>query len=116
MTDFQGVFSGKDDVLVDVALRIDNRRCSRSFISNEVGSVRQTGQVELFENHRVSPRRRSYLRASVSTLVAARFADMAFALSSLRDTSASLLRLKPTEEAKQKYPAGWKAQKPYLRI
>jgi hypothetical protein len=44
-------FSGKRNVLIDVALRINHCRDASAFISNNVRSVRQTSQIKLFEDH-----------------------------------------------------------------
>ena len=53
--DFQGMFSGKSDVQVSVALRIDDSGRACRLISDQVRGVRQARQIELFENHFRSP-------------------------------------------------------------
>jgi hypothetical protein len=49
--DAQSVFGGEVEVLIDVALRIDDRGSAGGFIADDVRSVRQAVQIELFENH-----------------------------------------------------------------
>ena len=39
--DLEAVFGGESDVLVDVALRIDDGGCGGRFVSDDVGSVSQ---------------------------------------------------------------------------
>jgi hypothetical protein len=45
------MLGGKRGVLVRVALRINDSRRARLLVSNNVGSVRQTRQIELLEDH-----------------------------------------------------------------
>jgi hypothetical protein len=47
MLDLQLMFSGKRQIPVNVALRIDHRRRPRRLVSNQIGSVRQARQIEL---------------------------------------------------------------------
>ncbi len=49
--DLELVLGGKGNVLVGVALRVNNGRRACRFVSNHVGSVRQARQVELLEDH-----------------------------------------------------------------
>ena len=49
--DGEGVFGGEGEVLIDVALRIDNGGGAGCLVANEVGSVRQARQIELLEDH-----------------------------------------------------------------
>jgi len=49
--DLETVLSRESDVLFGVALRVDDGRCTRLLVSNNVGSMRQTRQIELFEDH-----------------------------------------------------------------
>jgi hypothetical protein len=49
--DRQTMFGGKRQVLIRVALRINNRGRTCRLVSNDVGSVRQARQIELFEDH-----------------------------------------------------------------
>jgi len=48
--DLEYVLGGKRNVLVRVALRINDRCRACRFVSNQIGSVRQTRQVELLKN------------------------------------------------------------------
>src|SRR5579863_6126480 len=50
--DVKRVFSGKSEVLVRVALRVNHGGRACRFVPNEVGSVRQARQIELLEDHR----------------------------------------------------------------
>jgi hypothetical protein len=52
--DVETVLGGKSNVLVDVALRVDDGRDSCGFVTNQVGSMRQTRQIKLLEDHRAS--------------------------------------------------------------
>jgi hypothetical protein len=49
--DFEGVLGGERDVLVRVALGVNDGGRACRFVSYQVGSVRQARQIELFENH-----------------------------------------------------------------
>jgi hypothetical protein len=49
--DLKGVLGGKRDVLVRVALRINDGRRAGLLVSNNVGGVRQARQIELLEDH-----------------------------------------------------------------
>jgi hypothetical protein len=49
--DFEGVPGGERDVLVRVALGVNDGGRAGRFVSYQVGSVRQARQIELFENH-----------------------------------------------------------------
>jgi hypothetical protein len=53
--DFEGVLGGKRDVLVRVALRVNDGGRACRLVSNHVGSVRQARKIELFEDHFRSP-------------------------------------------------------------
>jgi hypothetical protein len=46
------VLGGKREVLIDVTLRVDNRRRLRLLVANEIRRVRKAIQVELVEDHR----------------------------------------------------------------
>ncbi len=50
--DSQVVRLGEGQVLVDVALRIDDRGGVRLLVADEIGRVRQAIQVELLQDHR----------------------------------------------------------------
>ena len=50
--DLQIVLGGEREVLIDVALGIDDRRDVRLLVADEVRRVRQAIEIELFENHR----------------------------------------------------------------
>ena len=45
------------DVLVDVALRIDDGGGVRRFVADEIRRVREAIQVELFQDHVLDPKR-----------------------------------------------------------
>jgi hypothetical protein len=49
--DFESVLGSKGNVLVYVPLRVNNSGGACLLISNNVGSVRQTRQIELLEDH-----------------------------------------------------------------
>jgi hypothetical protein len=49
--DFERVFEGERDVLIDVPLRVHNGCRARRFVSNQVGGMRQARQIELLEDH-----------------------------------------------------------------
>ena len=53
--DLEAVLGGKRDVLVDVALRVNDGCRACRLVSNEVGGVRQARQIELLEDHRGLP-------------------------------------------------------------
>jgi hypothetical protein len=55
MFDFEGVLGGKGNVLVRVALRVNDGGRACHLVSNQVGGVRQAWQIELFEDHLGSP-------------------------------------------------------------
>ena len=48
---FESVLGGKRDVLVRVALRVHDGGRACRLVSNQIGSVRQARQIELFEDH-----------------------------------------------------------------
>ena len=50
--DPQVVLAGEGQVLLDVALRIDDDRHAGGLVADDVGGVRETVQVELLEDHR----------------------------------------------------------------
>src|SRR5205085_5369929 len=72
--DLQPMLGGEGHVLVDVALRINDDASTRCFISDYVGSVRQTRQIELFEDHGVNLLSHYYL-APASTIIHAEIQD-----------------------------------------
>ena len=49
--DRQAVLGGERQVLLDVALRIDDRRGVRLLVADEIRRVRQAIQVELVQDH-----------------------------------------------------------------
>ena len=53
--DLERVFGGKRNVLVGVALRVNDGRRACRLVSNHVGSVRQARQIELLEDHAALP-------------------------------------------------------------
>ena len=50
--DAQAVLGGEREVLLDVALRIDDRRGLRLLVADQIGRVREAIQIELLEDHR----------------------------------------------------------------
>ena len=46
----ESVLGSKRNVLVGVALRVNDSGCPRGFVSEQVGSMCQARQVELFED------------------------------------------------------------------
>ena len=48
---FQAVLGGKGEVLIGIALRIDHHGRAAGLVTDDVRSVGQTRQVELFEDH-----------------------------------------------------------------
>src|SRR5262249_28062508 len=59
MLDLKPVLGGERQVLIDVALRIDDGRDLRLLVSDEIRRVRKAIQVELLEDHSgiIMPRR-----------------------------------------------------------
>jgi len=53
--DSETVFTGKGNILVGVALWVDDRCHARLFVSNNVGRVRQARQIKLFNDHGLPP-------------------------------------------------------------
>ncbi len=51
--DGEAVFRGKSDVVIRVALRVNDGCRAGRFVPDHIGRVRQTRQVELLEDHRV---------------------------------------------------------------
>lgn len=49
MLDPQFMFGGKGQIVRDVTLRINNGGCTRFFVTNQVGSMGKTIQIELLE-------------------------------------------------------------------
>ena len=49
--DLEFILGGEGDVLIDVALRIDDRGNAGLFVTDEVGGVGEAAEVELFEDH-----------------------------------------------------------------
>jgi len=47
----EGMFGGKRDVLVRITLRVHDGRRAGLLVSDNVGSVCQTRQIELLEDH-----------------------------------------------------------------
>src|SRR5216683_2965962 len=87
--DLKRMFGGECNVLIRVTLRVNDGCGACLLISNYVGGVCQARQIKLFEDHCTDPRLRS------ATSAVERSANKAGATSSLRDTSAWLLPLKP---------------------
>jgi hypothetical protein len=54
--DAQVVLVGQGQILIDVPLRIDNRRDAAAFVADEIRRVRQAVQVKLMEDQIESPR------------------------------------------------------------
>ena len=50
--DAQAVLRREREVLLDVALRVDDRRSLRLLVADQIGRVREAIQIELFEDHR----------------------------------------------------------------
>jgi hypothetical protein len=50
MLNLQRALRGKRDILVCVSLWVNNGRCSRGLVPDQVGCVRQARQVELFKD------------------------------------------------------------------
>jgi hypothetical protein len=50
MRDFQPVLIGKRDVLIDVALRIDDGCCASCLVTDHVGCMSQARQIKLLED------------------------------------------------------------------
>ena len=48
---FKPVLGCKGDVLVRIALRVDDGGRACGLVSNQIGSMRQARQIKLFENH-----------------------------------------------------------------
>ena len=55
MPNLEAVCAGKGEVLVDVALGIDDDRGVRRLVADEIRGVRQTSEVELLQDHALSP-------------------------------------------------------------
>ena len=51
VTDREVVVAGKRQVLIDVALRVDNRGRLRRFVADQVRRVRQAVEIELMQEH-----------------------------------------------------------------
>ena len=49
--DLEFVFGGEGEVLIDVALRIDDGGFAGWFVADEVGGVGEAAEIELFEDH-----------------------------------------------------------------
>ena len=49
---------GEREILIDVALRIDDRRSARQLVANQIGRVREAIQIELTEDHGPRPAKR----------------------------------------------------------
>ncbi len=90
--DAEAVLGGKRDVLVSVALWIDDSCRAGRLVSNHVGGVRQARQIELFKDQgRSSP-------SDEVTSAGERSAGRAWEISSRPDTSAWLHpQLRPAE-------------------
>jgi hypothetical protein len=52
--DLKIVFGGEDQILGNVALRVDDSGGGAFFVGDEVGSMREAIQIELFEDHGVA--------------------------------------------------------------
>jgi hypothetical protein len=55
MLDRESVFGSEGNVLIRVALWVNDGSRACSFVSNNVGGVRQARQIELFEDHAAAP-------------------------------------------------------------
>jgi hypothetical protein len=55
MLDIQFVFSGKFEVTIDVALRIDDGCRSRCLVTDKIGSMREAVQIKLLEDQATPP-------------------------------------------------------------
>jgi len=64
MLDRKGMLGSESNVLVDVSLGINDDGRARFFVSYQVGSVRQTSQIELLEDH-VTPPSLSHSHVSI---------------------------------------------------
>jgi hypothetical protein len=53
--DLESVFGSEGNVLIRVALRVNDGGRACSFVSNNVGGVCQARQIELFEDHAAAP-------------------------------------------------------------
>ena len=53
--DLQFVRGGEGEILIDITLRIDDRRGVRRLVADEIGGVRQAIQIKLLQDHRVAP-------------------------------------------------------------
>src|ERR1700722_13420663 len=51
---FQSVRRGEGNVLVGIPLRVNYGCRACAFVPNQVGSVRQTGQIKLLQDHHAS--------------------------------------------------------------
>ena len=60
--DLEVVLDGERDVAIDVALRVDDGRHTRLLVTDEVGRVGETAEVELLEDHWTSGSNRSAVR------------------------------------------------------
>jgi hypothetical protein len=49
--DLEFVLTGEGDVLIDVALRIDNGGMAGLFVTDEVRGVGEAAEIELLEDH-----------------------------------------------------------------
>jgi hypothetical protein len=107
--DAKAMLVRKGNVLICIALLVDDRSCAGRFVSDKIGSVCQAGQIELFEDHAMQPSARTATSFTISircfrplrrfvTWVEERCGDTGAVLSSPRDISAWLLLRKPTAE------------------
>ena len=71
MLDLQMMLGGESNVLIDVALGIDNSGDGGLRIADEVGSVREARKIKLFENHAAPLCRTLYQRADAASSGAA---------------------------------------------
>jgi hypothetical protein len=53
--DLQMVFGSEGEILIGIALRINDGCRARLFVSDEIGGVSQARQIELFQNHAAPP-------------------------------------------------------------
>jgi hypothetical protein len=90
--DLKRVLGGKGNVLVGVPLRANNRRRARLLVPNNLGSMSQARQVELFKDHAASP------SLAFATSAGEQSADKAGAPSSRQGTSAWPLPPSPLAE------------------
>jgi hypothetical protein len=85
LLDLKTVLGGKGDVLVRIALRVNDGSRAGLLVFNNVRGVRQARQIELLEDHARTP------SGSGTTSAGEQSEGMAWGTSSRRDTFVSLL-------------------------